>query len=294
MKTSLKALGLLYLLRTNGSMTLHQIMELCNDGRDAVKTALQELRNKGLVKMEKVRSAGRLESFLYSLTTSGKSVSGNTSNGKSINGETLVNTGFFDFRHSPVAENPSVVTPLVENQPVVENIENQSFAPTSDGKSGSGAENNASLSIINKGSNKSKYIGNTTLRVEDNSVKKKEQKRKAKAPQVLFRETEFVMLEDGRERFRAALIGRNSAYEMADTDYYYERALNWSDNDNRKVNWVATVANWITDDVSRNKLVKSKTNSHDKTGGKNWNAVTDADIERAQRLADRFGWELGG
>ncbi len=292
MKISLKAQGMIWLLRTQGRMTLQQILENCTDGRDAAKAALQELKTLNLVSMSKVRSSGRFEVFVYSLT----------SNGKSVNGERLENTGILTKDIPPLTENPSMVEPVAVNPLMTEMIDNEPFIPTTDGKSVNGAEKTASLSINNKRSNKSEYSNNNTTaqklkndEVEESEVvtvesSKKKQKPSDKVPKVLFRDTEFVLLADGRKRFRAALIARNPAYELADTDYYYERALNWSDNDNWKVNWVATVANWITDDASKNKLVKAKTNLQHDSSSKNFDTITERDLERAARIAQKYGY----
>ncbi len=298
MKMSLKSMGLLWLLRTRGSMSLHQILETCTDGRDAVKTALQELKTLGLVTMSEYRSRGRFDSCFYSLTISGKSVDGETVIGKSISGERVGRTDFSPQQAKPQTEKPLVENPLTENPLMAELFENQAPIGTVTGKSTNGDENSTSLSISNKGNNKSNN-NTTTLRVEDNMEKehelnsveepgRKRRKRREKAPEVLFRETEFVLLVDGRERFREALIARNPDLEMADTDYYYQRALNWSDNDNRKVNWVATVANWIIDDAGKGKMVKAKTNLHATNNTTIKGVDLDRALERAKRVASRY------
>ena len=290
MKISLKAQGMTWLLRRQGRMTLQQILEYCTDGRDAVKAALQELKTLGLVNMSECRSKGRFDSYYYALTASGKTVAG-----KSIHGERLE-----DIRVLPQVEKPSL-----ENPPTVEllqDVDSEIITSAVNGKSTCGDKKTASLSINSKRSNKSKYSNNNTTaqklkndEVEESEVvtvesSKKKQKPSDKVPKVLFRDTEFVLLADGRKRFRAALIARNPAYELADTDYYYERALNWSDNDNWKVNWVATVANWITDDASKNKLVKAKTNLQHDSSSKNFDTITERDLERAARIAQKYGY----
>lgn len=73
---------------------------------------------------------------------------------------------------------------------------------------------------------------------------------KDKKNPILFRESEFFE----KKTFAAAL--ENTQYEPANADYYHEVVLNWSDSKNaKKVNWLATVKNWMARDMTEGKFI---------------------------------------
>ena len=82
---------------------------------------------------------------------------------------------------------------------------------------------------------------------------------------ILFRDSEYFE----KEKLISSLDGTN--YQQANVDYYHEIILNWSDgNDAKKINWLATVKNWIAKDVTNGKFIdknfKPPTNGHYQNG----------------------------
>jgi hypothetical protein len=305
---------MIWLLRTQGRMTLQQILEHCTDGRDAAKAALQELKDGGLVNMTECRSKGRFDSCYYSLTVNGKSTYGTSTvsgkstygeavNGKSAYGEIFENEAFTPQTEKPSPENPPTVTPQVGNPLAVQVIENEDIESTVNGKSTYGDEINDYIYLSNKGSKegKNREISNTTLntgeKVENFETEKLTEppkplrKKRESKPTVLFRETEFVTLADGPERFKRALINRNPAYELADLDYYYSAVLNWSDqNENRKIDWIATAAGFILGDERKGGFKKPKTNLQNGSS----TTINGVDLDRARARAERIAARFGG
>jgi hypothetical protein len=108
--------------------------------------------------------------------------------------------------------------------------------------------------------------------------------------ETLFRETEYGMLADGLERFKRDMVARNAAFELADLEYYYHTVLNWSDqNDNRKVNWLATAGNFILGDEKKGGFKKQKTNLQNGSSTTTNGVDLDRARARAERIAARFG-----
>lgn len=68
----------------------------------------------------------------------------------------------------------------------------------------------------------------------------------------LFRETKYV--PDGFSLFEADMIARNGDYAGVDLEYYYHKVLNWSDEGNRRKNWLASAGTFILNDRKENKL----------------------------------------
>lgn len=72
--------------------------------------------------------------------------------------------------------------------------------------------------------------------------KEKGDKSPKNSPSQLFRESVFF----DKEKFIAELESSPPPYCNANGEHYYEAALNWSDsNAKKKVDWIATVKNWI-------------------------------------------------
>lgn len=69
---------------------------------------------------------------------------------------------------------------------------------------------------------------------------------------ILFRETKYV--PDGFSLFEADMIARNGDYAGVDLEYYYHKVLNWSDEGNRRKNWLASAGTFILNDRKENKL----------------------------------------
>lgn len=288
MKMSLKAQGLVWLLLRQGRLSLYQIQEICTDGKDGVKSAISELKKMGFVKLVECRLAGKFGKYYYQLTVEGKTACGIAANGISIHGENGVFTESLSDRENPLAENPSSGKVFC----LSEDAENEGIKLTANGKSATDDEKNGIYNnISNKGSIKS-IIDNITLNsqellIEGKSVRKKVEKK----PALLFRETPFVTAEDGMEQFKKALVGRNPGYELADLDHYYHAVLNWSDSkENRKIDWIATAANFILSDERKGGFKRAKTNLQHDTGTK----VRGADAERVARRTARIINKLGG
>lgn len=73
---------------------------------------------------------------------------------------------------------------------------------------------------------------------------------KKKAPSVLFRDSPYAELP----AFEMAFFGTDLA-DIADLGYYHESARNWSDSKaETKVDWIATVRNWMNKDKKEGKL----------------------------------------
>jgi hypothetical protein len=68
----------------------------------------------------------------------------------------------------------------------------------------------------------------------------------------LFRETKYV--PDGFSLFEADMIARNGDYAGVDLEYYYHKVMNWSDEGNRRKNWLASAGTFILNDRKENKL----------------------------------------
>lgn len=86
--------------------------------------------------------------------------------------------------------------------------------------------------------------------IEDNRIKEKIIRNK-----ILFKDSPFF----NKKTFKDALPDWSSEK----LKYYYESALSWSNEGNKKIDWVATVRNWASRDEKEGKLkFKSDTNKH--------------------------------
>jgi len=74
-----------------------------------------------------------------------------------------------------------------------------------------------------------------------------EKKKKKKTLSHLFTDSEFF----DYEKF-ASKVYEDEKYQCFDCAYYYEAIKNWSDNDNKKTNWIATAKNWMIRDLKKN------------------------------------------
>jgi hypothetical protein len=83
-------------------------------------------------------------------------------------------------------------------------------------------------------------------------------KKKKKNIKILFRESPFF------EKLKLADALKGTPYEKADIDYYHESLTNWSDaNGSRKIDWLATIKIWMTNDLSNGKFkTKSSINGN--------------------------------
>jgi hypothetical protein len=114
---------------------------------------------------------------------------------------------------------------------------------------------------------------------------------KKRLPKILFRESEIFE----KVRFAAALFG--TAYQDADIEHYHRAALRWSDSDgNRKVDWTATLMNWMDRDRSEGKF-KTKNSflngtseqSKSRSGGFSKTAGIELAIDKALQEPDVSG-----
>lgn len=90
--------------------------------------------------------------------------------------------------------------------------------------------------------------GNGIGKGKENGIVKK---KKPPAQKVLFRDSAFF-------EFSAFLMGFAGIpdYENANFKHYYDSALNWSDSKGeKKVDWIATVKNWMNRDILENKFI---------------------------------------
>jgi hypothetical protein len=85
---------------------------------------------------------------------------------------------------------------------------------------------------------------------KEKESKVKESKRKVVNQPILFRDSIYNDIEV----FKSAFIG--TQYEIANFNFYYEKVKNWSDsNENKKKDWIATVRNWMIDDIAKGKFI---------------------------------------
>lgn len=83
------------------------------------------------------------------------------------------------------------------------------------------------------------------------------------------------------EIFRSAFLG--SQYEGANFNFYYEKLRNWSDsNDNKKKDWIATIKNWMADDMAKGKFIKFNHNP---------NATTNNYSKSAPKITEEQSYE---
>lgn len=86
-----------------------------------------------------------------------------------------------------------------------------------------------------------------------------------KSKKILFSESEYVE----KEKISLALFG--TQYQDANVDYYHEVIGNWSGaNQERKIDWLATIKNWMARDMTNGKFIdknfKPPTNGHYQNG----------------------------
>jgi len=68
---------------------------------------------------------------------------------------------------------------------------------------------------------------------------------------ILFKESQYF----NKELFFKSLKSAGPPYNQADPKSYYDKAYHWSESDtNKKVDWMATVKNWIRKDFEEKKM----------------------------------------
>lgn len=83
----------------------------------------------------------------------------------------------------------------------------------------------------------------------DKEEKPKKQKSEP-GKKILFRESEYF----DQTKLQIALLGTH--YEHANVAYYHEAALTWSDsNQNKKIDWLATIKGFMARDMKENKFI---------------------------------------
>jgi len=102
---------------------------------------------------------------------------------------------------------------------------------------------------------------------------------KGKKRPILFRESPLF---DKAEFARA--LQQDERYAQAHIDYYHEIILNWSDQQNRKIDWLATTKNWILRDLQRGQFVDKNFNPNkSRYGSKNEEALRHG-IDQLERI----------
>lgn len=82
---------------------------------------------------------------------------------------------------------------------------------------------------------------------------KKSKSSKVSSEKHLFKDSEFFDFEKFQKEFD------NTPYAFCDLEIYHEKLKNWSkSNSNKKVDWIATVRNWMIKDKEENKLKLKK------------------------------------
>jgi hypothetical protein len=92
--------------------------------------------------------------------------------------------------------------------------------------------------------------GLQTLKDKDKEQDKDKDKVKEKAKEqrpILFRDCIFFEKDKFIQEFE------NEDYKIFDANYYYESAKNWSEEGNKKKNWIATTRNWALRDLKDGK-----------------------------------------
>lgn len=256
--------------------SIKRIRELTGLGRDAVYSAIDILVKENLVLRERKNgSAGKFGSTIYVVNTDLIRVY--------VPVKDLHITGKPDMV-APSSESPDPIVPYPEH-PYPENparsinnsisINHNEVLKDREHLPESSIEIHPTVQISENEGNHATDVKTSNFRLNRKEIKQ----------DCLFRETEFVTLADGRDRFKAALIARNPAYDSADLDYYYEAVRNWSDSKHaRKKDWIATAANFILGDKRDGKLVLTKTNLHetDKT------TINGVDLDRAMERTARI------
>jgi hypothetical protein len=111
-----------------------------------------------------------------------------------------------------------------------------------------------------------------------------------KKPKILFRDSEW----NDADRLQMALLG--TPYETANVQYYVESARNWSDGDNnRKVDWLATVKNWMARDMTEGKFITTdfKPQQKNKNGTGKQPTGGDVSLKRIFNTIDEFYSKTG-
>lgn len=120
---------------------------------------------------------------------------------------------------------------------------------------------------VNKEINKESFIVSENKNfVDPEPENKPEPPPKKKPPEPkkikkLFRESEFYDID----RLSLALMG--TAYQEANVRYYHESALNWSEsNGEKKMDWLATLKNWMARDMTAGKFITNDFKISQKNG----------------------------
>jgi hypothetical protein len=266
---SLKSIGLLcFLLHLPEKWIVNKtrLHSFLKDGRDAVLAAFAELEKFGYIETEEIRDKGRFVGFNYIVSDYPKKTGGN-----------IAENSEKPEPEKPITENPEPVAPITEKPitdfPITEKpiTENPALLNTNS---------------IKKEVSKNELIKDEPQPVVNNlfgepETHKNGKTKKAKAPGAkilphLFKDSDIFDIAIFTEK----LQGTN--YEGANVEYYHESANNWSQSgNNKKIDWLATVKNWMARDMTAGKFItkdfknqnvingKQGTNGHDQHKSRN-------------------------
>ena len=107
---------------------------------------------------------------------------------------------------------------------------------------------------------------------------------------LLFRETEYGNKDGGFQLFESKMTLRNSEYGEVDLEFYYHKILNWSDQGNRRSDWLGMAATFILNDRRDNKIQFKKNGAVTKIFGYPIEQVNDyiARINEKKRFYEQF------
>jgi len=98
------------------------------------------------------------------------------------------------------------------------------------------------LGVRKHGLGKSTSPVNTQSKVKETKLNKSIVKESSKKPS-LFSDSEFFDLD----KFENEIL-KDEKYMCFDIKYYFEALKNWSEENNKKINWIATAKNWMLRD----------------------------------------------
>jgi hypothetical protein len=107
---------------------------------------------------------------------------------------------------------------------------------------------------------------------------------------LLFRETEYGNKDGGFQLFESKMTLRNSEYGEVDLEFYYHKILNWSDQGNRRSDWLGMAATFILNDRRDNKIQFKKNGAVTKIFGYPIEQVNDyiTRINEKKRFYEQF------
>lgn len=115
---------------------------------------------------------------------------------------------------------------------------------------------------------------------EDNIREDNKGKKRSSSKKVLFRDSKYFE----KKEFAAAL----PLWPKDKLAYYYNAALRWSDEGNKKINWIATVKNW----ADRNKQEGKLKFSDSKPGAADQRGYTDDQILNKDVKPEDYNWMM--